>query len=71
MILNFAIWLVSLTAQVEIIYRVIYESKLRCNMSVFINKVISLFCSVDHYYLLKLKIKKFIFSVFYMYTELS
>jgi len=29
-----------------ILYRVIYESKLRCNMSVFINKVISLFSSV-------------------------
>lgn len=29
-----------------ILYRVICESKLRCNMSVFINKVISLFSSV-------------------------
>lgn len=33
--------------QSKFFYRVIYESKLRCKMSVFINKVISLFCSVE------------------------
>ena len=31
----------------KVFYRVIYGSKLRCNMSVFINKVISLFSSVN------------------------
>ena len=30
-----------------ILYRVIYDSKLRCNMSVFINKVIFYFSSVN------------------------